>query len=533
MAKSNAKAPIDYAIWWYGKTTFDRESEQHRLHPDKIEIDLIQFLDWLYDNGFRYTKIYENGILFQIKNNRVLEEIEVAQVRQFVVEWIRNLPETITCNSRNGELEMEIPKGLLMEKVIKGVGYFFDTKRLEAYLGPKEVFKMAEDGPHEKFVYFKNGFLYINAKGIEFCQYEELPGYIWASEIVPHEFDIELAKDPKDQGHIKRFFQLVANGKAPEKQSQQDKINRAQRFADLCNIAGYLAHGYTKYKLKAVLLTDSRMSDTNEPNGRSGKTLFMKIVGGLITAEAKAGAKTYVEIHGKNFDPTDKHRYDKASHETRLVVLNDVKRYFKTEWLFNDITEGIEVNKKNQQPFMISAKMAVLSNLPIDMAGDSNADRFCLFEFSDYFNKNHDPQKEFGCWFFTGWDAVEWNRYYYFMAQCCQTFFADGRKLPQPEQINYARRSLVELIGRDLLAFIEEDWTPIPGEWYNVKDQFKRFTDLWPDNIKMKQKIFTERIQKYMSLVDKYKPFNAIDNSQRDSEGNRSIKFILENTLDD
>lgn len=526
MSKTQAHKAANYPIWWYCKTTFDKENEEWKLHKDRLEIDLIEFLDWLYNEGFRYTKVYENGILFRVTNNRVLEEMETAQVRQFVKYWIDALPNEIEACSRDGEIKATINKRLLMEKIIKGVGFFFDTKRLEAYLGPKEPFKMNQDGPHTKFVYFANGFLMINGKGIEFCNYSELEGYIWASEIIPHNFNLELAKDPKGEGMVRRFFNLIANGKEPSNPTQEILLDRAQRFGDLCQIIGYLAHGYTDYKLKAVLLTDSRISESNEPNGRSGKTLLMKLVGGLITAEPKEGAKTYVEISGKNFDATNKHRYSNASHETRLVVLNDVKRFFKTEWLFNDITEGITVDKKGQQPFVISAKMAVLSNLPIDMAGDSNADRFCVFELSDYFNKNYNPEMEFGCWFFTEWNAQEWNRYYYFLAECVRTFFAEGRKLPEAEQINYKRRSLQEYVGRELLSFIEEDWNPRPLEWYNIKEMHRQFIDVFPDFGKLQQKHFTLKIQKYMNNHESWQPYNIDQNFRRNDAGTREIRFI-------
>ena len=532
---STAKTAPQYHTWWYAKTKFDKESEKWVLNKDKLEIDIIEFLDWLYLEGYRYTKIYDNGILFRVTQNRILEEIETAQVRQFVIQWIDALPPDIICNDRRGELEMEVPRKLLKETIVKGVNYFFDTKKLEACLGPKETFTMCADTRTTKYAYFLNGYLHINTKGIEFCNYNELPGYIWASEIIQHSFNMALAKDAKDEGQVKRFFQFVANGAMPPNPTDKQLQDRAIRFADLCTIAGYLCHSFNRYKLKAILLTDARMSEGNEPNGRSGKTLFMRLVGGFICADpTQPGQKTFVEIAGKNFDPSDKFRYDKAAHETKIICLNDVKRYFKTEWLFNDITDGLEVNKKNQQPFMLLVKMAVLSNLPIDLAGDSNLDRFLVFEFSEYFNRYHDPAKEFGNMFLSEqWSQKDWNQYYYFLAQCVRTFFNDGCQLPQPAQINYQRRNLVEVVGRDLLDFIENEWRPVNREFYNVKTMYNQFVQSYPDNVKLKQSKFTMCIQKYMKDSGKYEPYTEANNFQRDADGNRSICFISnKNPLD-
>jgi hypothetical protein len=529
MPKSNVKAPpVDYAVWWYAKMVFDKGANAWSIDKSRIEIDLIEFLDFLYEHGFRYTKIYENGVLFRITNNRILEEIETAQVRQFVVKWINTLPEIIQCNSRDGELTATIPRKMLMAKIIAGVGYFFDTKKLEAYLGPKETFDFCYDGRNHKYAYFRNGFLMINGKGIEFMDYQELPGYIWSSEIIQHDFDMALAKDPKDSGQVKRFFDLVANGAMPEKPTAEQLDQRGKRVTDLCIIAGYLAHSFNKYKLKALLLTDARISENSEPNGRSGKTLFMRLIGGFLCADPiSPGQKTFVEIAGKNFDPTDKFRYDKASHETKLICINDLKRNFNPEWLFNDITDGLEVNKKNQQPFMLLVKMAILTNLPMNLPGDSNLDRFVVFEFSDYFNRLHSPIKEFNNMFLTDqWSPADWNQYYYFIARCVLTFFQNHCELPNPELINYSHRNLMQQVGADLMEFIEEDWQPLAGDWYDIKEVFKRFQDQNPGNEKLAQRKFTDKVQKYMNECGKYKKYSKLENLKKERDGQRKIRFI-------
>jgi hypothetical protein len=314
-------------------------------------------------------------------------------------------------------------------------------------------------------------------------------------------------------------------------------LARAGRLTDLCIIAGYLAHSFNKYKLKATLLTDARISDTAEPNGRSGKTLFMRLVGGFLCADPiSPGQKTFVEIAGKNFDPTNQFRYDKASHETKLICINDIKRNFNTEYLFNDITDGLEVNKKNQQPFMLLVKMAVLTNLPVNLPGDSNIDRFVVFEFSDYFNRLHSPIKEFKNMFLTDqWSPTDWNQYYYFMARCVLTFFQNGSELPNPELINYTHRNLVQQVGPELMEYIEEEWQPNTGEWYDLKTLFNNFVNEYPGFAKMAQRKFTEKIQKYMSECGKYKKYNKDDNYKKERGGLRTIRFIAQdkNPLDE
>ncbi len=526
--KSDTKKVAPSHIFWYAKTKTNNDGEMTIL-PGSIEIDLVEFLQFLYDQGFRFTKIFDNGVLYQVRNNKILEEIETSQVRQFVVKWIQALGEEIQCNSRNGSIQGTIHPKLLLEKIIKGVGFYFDTKKLEAYLGPREQVTMNQDTDGNKFIYFQNGYLHINARGMEFMNYTELTGYIWASEIIPRDFDIELGKDEKYEGTVPRFFYLVANGSDPKDIDKEEKERRMSRMVDLCRIAGYLSHAYTDYTLKCPLLTDSRMSASNEPNGRSGKTLFMRMVGGMLCADPrKPGQKTCLEISGKNFDPADTFRYGQASHETKLIYINDVKRKFDPQNLFNDITDGLEVNKKNQQPFKILVKMAIIANMSIDLSGESSQDRFCVFEFAPYFSLRYRPSDEFGHFFFRDWDHKNYCQYYWFMAKCIQRFFSEGSTLPDPESINYSARVLREHTSREFIEYMEQVWRPEADAEYNIKEKYEEFLQQYNDWIKRKllQARFTEWVKKYMNHSTQWANFSDENgvNSKRDAQ-NRYVIF--------
>ena len=139
--------------WWYCKTKTDTDGSQ-TLRTDGILIDLIEYLQWLYDQGFRYTKINENGILFVIEKNKILREIKVSEMAQYVIKWVQNLKPEIECHSRNGELKATISQKLLLEKIVGGISFYFDTRRLESFLGPRDKFVMAKDGPSYKYIYF-------------------------------------------------------------------------------------------------------------------------------------------------------------------------------------------------------------------------------------------------------------------------------------------------------------------------------------------------------------------------------------------
>jgi len=216
--------------WWYCKTKTDTDGSQ-TLRTDGILIDLIEYLQWLYDQGFRYTKINENGILFVIEKNKILREIKVSEMAQYVIKWVQNLKPEIECHSRNGELKATISQKLLLEKIVGGISFYFDTRRLESFLGPRDKFVMAKDGPSYKYIYFLNGYLHVNAQGVEFMAYKELDGYLWESEVIQRNYTMPTGTNI---GMVEKFFSLVANGKSTGIETEAT----ATRFSDLCNIAG-------------------------------------------------------------------------------------------------------------------------------------------------------------------------------------------------------------------------------------------------------------------------------------------------------
>lgn len=539
MAKT-VKQKSDYDFenntWWYAKSEYNKDEDTWRL-TDKLEIDLISFLDWLYLEGFRYAKINDNSVLFRIENHKILHEIEVSELTQFIIKTINSMPTEIPCSDKRGTISATIHKRMLLEKLLKGISFYTDKKKLDAYLGPKDYFTMQTDGPAEKYVYFKNGYLHINAKGIEFLPYQELNGFIWHSEIVQKDY-----KQPatKQAGVVEKFFNLVANGAEPDytnkllfdnpESVEAEKIRRATRFADLCNIAGYLAHGYTNYELKAIVLTDMRISESNEPNGRSGKSLFMKLVASIICADVtQPRQKTYVELDGKDFDQSKDFKFQQASHETKLMFLNDVKRNFKFEGFFNYITDGQDIEKKGKDSIRVKLKWAIATNLSIELNGESSKARACVFEFSDYFSATNSPQDVFGHWFFRDWDDEEYMRMYYFMAKCCQTFFADGCRLPKPEIINYSQRIVREHTSREFIEYMEDEWKPTPGQEYCLQDYYNKFLEHYPDWKKknLLQQRFTEWVKKYIANSSKFKPYNKSDHYRRTSDGKTFIQFEL------
>ncbi|MCL4483243.1 MAG: hypothetical protein M1445_11675, partial [Bacteroidetes bacterium] len=252
-----------------------------------------------------------------------------------------------------------------------------------------------------------------------------LEGYIFKNQIKDRNFKVG---DPDGM-----FYKFVFNISG-----QKDK-----RFESLQTLIGYLLHSFYETKMKAVNLTDSTISDNAE--GRSGKTLLGRAIS-LI--------KNVSEISGKDFDPANKHKYATVSLDTQIVFLNDLRKRFDFETLFNDISDAITVDRKNLQPFTIRAKMLISSNDTFRIEGASAKDRVVEFELADHYNANYSPEDEFNCWFFRDWDPDEWMKFDNFMCGCLTSYLKNG--ILEPEQINLDKRKLISETNSDFVAFMND-----------------------------------------------------------------------------
>ena len=236
--------------------------------------------------------------------------------------------------------------------------------------------------------------------------------------------------------------------------------------------------------------------------------------------------KNYTEINGKDFDPADKHKYDLAELATQLICLNDLRKNFVFENLYNDITEYITVNKKNQQPFKIRAKLIITTNKTIQTEGDSSKDRSIEFEMSDYYSSTKSPYDEFGVWFFSGWDVNQWADFDNFMVQCIVLYLEKG--LIEVEPINLNRRKLIDNTCAEFVEFVTDmlDSGKLKYDFeYNKKEIFEEYLEEYPDLREHKfygsQRTFVKFLQRYALYMIKYED----DLIERKSNTNRFFMF--------
>ena len=511
-ATLNAPAPdrLTEKAQKYQLSAFQHENIFWKVKTDKeggfqdITIDVLKLYKLLYELGIRrYDVSDQESIFIELLQNKIVRRVNITRLQDLIYNYIDQLPEKIvTANS------IKIERDLITGKLLKSISTYFNEQKL-FYLKPKEPIELQTDGAYTKFMYFENGFLEITATETHFKTYDQLTGYVWEHKIIKHQYNpTDTTATP-----IEQFFKNISK--------------TADRFQDLKTITGYLTHGFFETKLKAVLLTDSTISEGNEADGRTGKTLYCRILGHALTNRPNEAQSIYIEINGKDFDPGEKHKYSRANIDTQLICINDLRRNTKADIFYNDIPEGIVVDKKGLQPFKIMQKLVLTTNQVIIIEGASSRDRITEFEFSDYYNEHNTPESEFQHWFFRDWNAQQWNAFYMFMADCSRNYLAAG-KLPTPKEINLTARKLKDYTCSEFVDFMT-DLKILPGEFYNKKDLFTRFVEQNGDynNPRFKQQTFSKWLISYNNLAGPYSQYKKETNEDRKSTGERYFIFQL------
>jgi len=384
----------------------------------KWKIDHLKIIKFIRSIGYRRFDMGKDYIFVQIVD-RVIDEITVTHIQDMIMSYVNNL----IYNSDEIH-ESGITRNQLLSKFYTSPAIYFNERKLST-LGVETNLTMNSDTKENSFIYYLNGFVKCSSSGYEVHDYKELDGHIFKNQIKNRNF-----KKHSTEGVFKQFVYNISG-------------KNEQRSLALQTIIGYLLHGYFETKMKAVNLTDSSISDVAE--GRTGKTLLGKAI---------AQIKNVCEISGKDFDPANKHKYATASIDTQIIFLNDLKKKFNFEDLFNDISEAITVDRKNLQPFQVRTKMIIAANDTFRIEGASAKDRVIEFELGEHYNANYSPEDEFKCWFFADWNNDEWLKFDNFMMNCITLYLKHG--VIEASPINLDKRKQIQHTNLDFVEFMEE-----------------------------------------------------------------------------
>jgi hypothetical protein len=463
--RSESKEEVFYS------PVYGKDNEGNSIIVD-VKFNYRKFIDLLYSFGFRRFDLDKQYIFVRVEK-QIVSEVTTIQIQDYFISWIKSLPQ---------KLEFDVNRNFLIEKIYKSPATYFCENKLSLLKSESEI-AFNTDTKTEGFVYYQNGYVKCSSEGYSLQDYSSLTKHVWRTQILPRAFTYKERQESQiqDMGVFARFVFNVAN-------------KDMKRFTELCTILGYNLHSYYDRKLKATILTDSRISD--KPDGRTGKTLLCQGLGKI---------KNYCEINGKDFDPSNKHKYELANLDTQIICLNDVRKNFDFESLYNDITEHLTVNRKNQQPFNIKTKILVTTNKTVSTEGESSKDRSIEFELSEHYNGKFSPLDEFGHWFFSDWKQPQWIEFDNFMMYCICLFLKNG--IVESPPINLYRRKIIDNTCPEFVEFMDEklkEGVIEINKEYNKKSIYTLFIEEYPDILEHRYHGKQSTFSKFLKTYCKY-----------------------------
>ena len=414
--------------FWSVRLCASQNGQEYLKYEGVSKIGLISVLE-----HYGYFKRYRsNNSHFYIKSNKnILTRVTPAQIKDFALDLIKTLPEKIDI------LSFKVKSDKLKEIFLREHNVLFGENALSPLSTHNANF--LTDTKEAMYFPFKNIVVKVTADSIKMIEYSNLENQcIWENHIIKRDFSLS-----NNKSMFEDFISNISN-------TDHKRIN-AFRAA-----IGYSLHRYySPVSTKAVLLYDEQMTDANSANGGTGKGLFVDSLSQLRERET---------IDGKKFDGSDKFALQRISESTDIVFFDDVRNDFDFERFNSILTNGWEIEAKNQHTFRIplesSPKMIIASNSILKTKDGNTAERRqFILEFSDFYAKlKTETQKPVvathGCVFFDEWNDLDWLAFDNYMIKSCQIYLKDG--LPLNETINVKINKLIQATTSDFIDWMEE-----------------------------------------------------------------------------
>lgn len=397
-------------VWGKKICTFWDISETGRVSINRG--NLIKFL--FNTGGFSLYYYDKHSTIYKIVQckNGFITDVSTEHIKKFLLNYINSLPETFDNNLMPSDIE---------ELVLKGSDTFFSNSLME-FLSRGE-FDFLKDSEKEAFFTFRNGVVKVTDKSMELLKYSDIRKVIWRSQVI--DFDILLEPDLV-LGTVEyyKFIECICNS---------DNEREVYAMA----LIGYMLHKY-KDPTKAFAVILAEETENEKEGGGTGKGIFFKAISKLINT---------VTIDGKAFKQDKSFAFQRVGLDTKLVVLEDVKKNVDFEGFYPMITEGMTVEKKNKDELFIaysdSPKIGFTTNYNVNAVGNHGKRRQKVFEFSPFFKPGNSPEDYFKHKLFDDWDSDEWNRFYNMMFISVQAYFEGG--IPEVSNSEKIKRKQIRL----------------------------------------------------------------------------------------
>ena len=365
------------------------------IHNGVVKFNQHDLFTWLKDTyNIKLVKLstYDNAetpapYMLTTCSNHILKPISISDLRNYVGQHIDRI-ESIN--------ERDIIKNAMLNKIGKlitdaNIDMFFDiVDHQQQY-----------DDKNTMFFPFQNGIVNVTSKGVTITPYDDATGYFWQHEVSQHAYYSKNETSVFDD-FVKRIS-MNADLTYNEKNEHWFKW-----------ILGYLLHRRDRLEgneKRMVILTEHNI-DSDVANGGSGKNLFLRACENLRpTIVVGSGAYT----SGGTFS------FQNMNASTHIYGISDPKS-FKLKDIYEFITGGVWVEKKNRQPYKAYPRIVGMFNNMPKGANDSDERRMFVCVFSHFFNAQNKGFEYYGQHIFDDFTNNAWNAFYSYMFECCRIY---------------------------------------------------------------------------------------------------------------
>jgi hypothetical protein len=408
---------------------------------------------FLNENGFyNYKPIWgDSKVLVRVKDKRV-KPVRIDEARDCCWDFINN---KYTFSDPDERTQV-------IDEFVKATSMFSPAN---INLLSEIKFSEVRDTKDKSFLFFKNCYLEVTAEKIIKLSYDSLQEYVWDGDVNQKDLISPVPDNYKPSGEFYEFFLDIT--KHPKKDVE------VQNRESLLTLIGSLLHRFKDpANAKAIILMDSYID--GNPNGGTGKGLLSKAIGMMRTTAFQ---------DGKIFQKSDKFSYSGVKYGTRLLVFDDVPKDFVVERKYEN---------KFVIPFEESPKVLINTNYTVEGLGGSHKRRKVEFIFSDTYSAEYTPEDKFGHLLYNDWNQEEWDKFFFFMAYCLQTYLLMGILKPN---FNVAERTLKINASKEFIEWANNELEL--AEKYEKRKSLEDFHFYNPGMPKIEQNTFTRWLRLY------------------------------------
>jgi hypothetical protein len=368
----------------------------------------------------------------------IVDVATVVDMKKFTESYIDSVYENPLADSLKQAIQLQAEK-------------LFSKSTLEFL--PFMDLKLLRHTPDAAFYPFRNGILRVTAEKEELIPYKDIHMHVWRTHIIDFDYDINTEID-FTQTDFFRFVSKICN-------------DEPERIEYAGSIIGYLLHTYKdNARPYAVILAEEVEND--DDGGGTGKGIFFRAIGKIINI---------VVVDGKSFKHDKPFLFQRANIDTQLIVIDDCRKNIDFQGFYSHITEGLTIEKKNQQeiqiPYADSPKFLFSTNYTINVDGSHGRRRAKIVEFSSFFHEKNTPMDYFGHMLFEGWDARGWNEFYACMAMFVRSYLGAGIKEMGRKSESIFRKEVAMRFTKELMEF----WDDLEkkGDWVVMADLYASF----------------------------------------------------------